>query len=155
MGQTHSFSAQSIPFFYNCKFRAVLHTLCGRDPLKTENQARRWGFLHATSDFDSVAGNPEIDIIDICTPNPLHYPQAKAAILAGKHVYCDKPLCVTAAQADELAELAKKHNVCCQVTFQHRFLTRAVSAALQISAQHFCTRLLPTGTDRMHGATRP
>ena len=121
MGQTHSFSAQSIPFFYNCKFRAVLHTLCGRDPLKTENQARRWGFLHATSDFDSVAGNPEMDIIDICTPNPLHYPQAKAAILAGKHVYCDKPLCVTAAQADELAELAKKHNVCCQVTFQHRF----------------------------------
>ena len=121
MGQTHSFSAQSIPFFYNCGFRAVLHTLCGRNPQKTEKQARRYGFLNAVCDFDSVISNPEIDIVDICTPNPLHYPQAKAAILAGKHVYCDKPLCVTASQADELAELSEKHSVCCQVTFQHRF----------------------------------
>lgn len=128
MGKTHSLCAAALPFYYDMNVRPVLHTLCGRDKSKTETQAERYGFLHAETDFDSVINNPEIDVIDICTPNPLHYAQAKAAILAGKHVYCDKPLAVTAKEAAELAELAEKSNKVCRVTFQHRFWSAVIKA---------------------------
>lgn len=121
MGKTHSCSIADIPFYYDTDFKPILHTLCGRTAEKTERLAARLNFLHAETDFEKVISNPEIDIVDICTPNMLHYPQAKAAILAGKHVYCDKPLCVTALQARELAQLAESEKRVCQVTFQHRF----------------------------------
>lgn len=121
MGTTHSLSAVSVPFYYDCDFKAMLNTLCSRNPETTRRRAQRYGFLNWTTEFDSVINNPEIDIVDICTPNHLHYSQAKAAILAGKHVYCDKPLCVTSQQAYRLAELARNSKSVCQVTFQHRF----------------------------------
>lgn len=121
MGKTHSLCAASLPFYYDCDFKAVLDTLCSKDPQNTRRRADRYGFLHWTTDFESVIQNPDIDVIDICTPNYLHYSQAQAAILAGKHVYCDKPLCVNARQAHRLAELAEKSGKVCQVTFQHRF----------------------------------
>lgn len=133
MGKTHSLSASSLKFYYDCGFSVALHTLCGRDTEKTRAMARRLGFEHATCDFEGVAGNPEIDIIDVCTPNPLHYSQVKAAILAGKHVYCDKPLCVTAKEAYELSSLAKQSGRVCQVTFQHRFWPAVMLAKQMIT----------------------
>ena len=120
MGRTHSLCADGIRFYYDAPFSVRLHTVCGHTHEKTEAFARRIGFARWTTDFDSVL-NDDIDVVDICTPNPWHYPQAKAAILAGKSVYCDKPLCVTAAEAYELADLAAKRGVICQVAFQHRF----------------------------------
>ena len=134
MGRTHSCCVQNLKFYYDCNFRARLHTLCGRDASKTQLQAQRYGFLHAATDFDSVISNPDIDIVDICTPNPLHFAQAKTAILAGKHVYCDKPLAVTADEAYELAELAKRSGKVCQVVFQHRFWPAVIRAKQIIGA---------------------
>lgn len=120
MGRTHSLCAVNMPFFYDSDVRPVLHTLCGRDEEKTARLAARFGFAHAAADFESVINDPRIDVVDICTPGSLHYAQAKAAILAGKAVYCEKPLTVTYAEACELAELASQKNVCCGVAFQHR-----------------------------------
>ena len=51
--------------------------------------------------------DPEIDLIDMCLPDSLHDEVARASLLAGKHVYCEKPLAATAAQARELADIAK------------------------------------------------
>jgi predicted dehydrogenase len=51
--------------------------------------------------------DPEVDLVDICLPDNLHYPVAKAALLAGKHVYCEKPLADTAAEVRELADIAR------------------------------------------------
>ena len=50
---------------------------------------------------------PEVDAVHICTPNALHFPMAKAALQAGKHVLCEKPLATSVAEARELVELAR------------------------------------------------
>src|SRR5918995_6518215 len=57
------------------------------------------------SDYRKLLEDPAVDVVHICTPNALHYPMAKDALAAGKHVLCEKPLAPSAAQARELVEL--------------------------------------------------
>lgn len=57
--------------------------------------------------WQEAVEDPEVDLVDICLPDHLHYPVAKAALLAGKHVYCEKPFTANALEAAELAELAQ------------------------------------------------
>ena len=59
-----------------------------------------------SADYEQLLKDPEIDAVHICTPNPLHYPIAKAALKAGKHVLCEKPLATSVAEARELVKLA-------------------------------------------------
>lgn len=68
--------------------------------------ARSLQFGRGTGDWRALLEDPSIDVIDICTPNHLHHPMAVAALEAGKHVWCEKPLALDAAQASELAERA-------------------------------------------------
>src|SRR6266568_1877935 len=65
----------------------------------------------AFMDFRDVVADPRVDAVDICTPNAQHYPLAKAAMEAGKHVICEKPLAISAAQARGLVELAQAKNL--------------------------------------------
>ncbi|CAN0594883.1 unnamed protein product, partial [Ectocarpus sp. 12 AP-2014] len=67
------------------------------------------------STWQEAVADPDIDLIDICLPDNLHYEVAKAALLAGKHVYCEKPLADTAAQARELADIAREKGVITRV----------------------------------------
>jgi predicted dehydrogenase len=73
--------------------------------------ARQTGIPKVVTDYRAVIDDPVIEAVHICTPNALHHPMAKAAILAGKNVLCEKPLATSAAEAGELAELAKQKNV--------------------------------------------
>ncbi len=68
-----------------------------------------------------MIADPQIDIVHICTPNSQHFEQAKAALLAGKHVFCEKPLTVTSDQASELVKIAKEKNLVTAVHFNKRF----------------------------------
>ena len=63
---------------------------------------------HVSSDYETLLKDPEIDAVHVCTPNALHYPIARAALKAGKHVLCEKPLATSLAEARELAELAAR-----------------------------------------------
>ncbi len=78
----------------------------------SEEEARGFGasmgIERTTGDYRAVLGDPSIDAVHICTPNVLHHPIAMAAMQAGKHVLCEKPLTVTSAQAREMVDLAKK-----------------------------------------------
>ena len=69
------------------------------------------GIEKAVADYNEILADPEIEAVHICTPNALHYPIAKAAMLAGKNVLCEKPLATSYAEARELVELAKEKNV--------------------------------------------
>ncbi len=71
--------------------------------------------------FNALLEDSEIDSVHICVPNDLHYQIAKAAILAGKHVVCEKPLAVTTSEADELAVLASERAVVTAVHYNLRF----------------------------------
>ncbi len=69
------------------------------------------GVARTTGDYRTLLSDPEIDAVHICTPNALHFPMAKAALEAGKHVLCEKPLAVSVAEGKKLVELAKKQNL--------------------------------------------
>src|SRR4051812_7472529 len=81
----------------------------------SDEKARRFGdemgVERATGDYRTLLGDGGIDAVHICTPNALHFPMAKAAIEAGKHVLCEKPLAVSSAQGQELADLASARGV--------------------------------------------
>jgi predicted dehydrogenase len=71
--------------------------------------------------FEEMLTVQEIEVVHICTPNFLHFPQAKAALLAGKHVVCEKPLATKIEEAEELVKLAKEKGLVNAVHFNLRY----------------------------------
>jgi predicted dehydrogenase len=74
-------------------------------------------FDKATGDWRRLVREPDVDVVDICTPNYLHREMALATIAAGKHVYCEKPLALTPEEADEVADVAERAGVCNSIGF--------------------------------------
>lgn len=72
---------------------------------------KKMGFKRAITDWHDIVTDPNIDLVDITTPNAFHYEVAKAALENGKCIYCEKPLSISAEESKELAELAAKKNV--------------------------------------------
>ncbi|MCU0489834.1 MAG: Gfo/Idh/MocA family oxidoreductase, partial [Anaerolineales bacterium] len=75
-------------------------------PENARAKAAELGIPRPYESFEAMLADPEIDIVHLATPNLLHHPQAKAALLAGKHVVCEKPLAMTSAESAELVSLA-------------------------------------------------
>lgn len=84
-----------------------------------KDAADKLGFRHWTTNWMDIINDPNIDLVDIATPNVFHYEMVKAALEAGKHVYCEKPLCIDPSQSAELAALAKKKGVVNYVGFNN------------------------------------
>ena len=130
MARTHAYSAANLRYFYaDLPFEARLHTLCTRSPEKAERAASTLGYANHTTDEAEIMANPDIDIIDICTPNNCHFETIKAALAHGKHIYCEKPLVISSAQAAQLRPLMAKHPECiCGVVFHNRFFPAVMRA---------------------------
>src|SRR5579864_8166639 len=76
----------------------------------------------ATTDYRKIVENPSIDAVMISTtPEPTHYPIAKESLLAGKHVFLEKPIALELWQADELIALAKQKNLFFTIGYSQRF----------------------------------
>src|SRR5512141_2412827 len=71
--------------------------------------------------FEDICADPEVDVVHLCTPHYLHFPQARAALQAGKHVVCEKPLASTSAEARELGDLAEANRLVAAVNYNLRF----------------------------------
>ena len=69
-----------------------MHTVVGRDAAELDDFAERWGWQNASTIWREAIANPEIDLVDVTTANNLHREMAIAALEAGKHVACEKPL---------------------------------------------------------------
>src|SRR5687767_13891241 len=80
--------------------------LMGSTGEKAEQKAVELGIPRVYNSLEDMLADPNIDVVHLATPNHLHHPHAKAALLAGKHVVCEKPLAMTSAQSAELVELA-------------------------------------------------
>lgn len=129
MGKTHAYAVHNLEYFYkDLPFEAKIKGVCTSHIETADDAAGKYGFEIATVDEDDLINDPDIDIIDICTPNIYHYETLKKAIEAGKHVYCEKPLCVTSAQAYEIAALAEKKGVIGQIVFNNRFYPATIRA---------------------------
>ena len=137
MGKMHSYAYASLPFVYDPPPALVrLVGVCATSEASRSLAMERAGYEFATADYRELLDRPDIRIINVCTPNYLHKDQAIAAIRAGKHVYCDKPLALTAGEAEQMAALARESGLTCQVTFQNRFCP-AILRARQLVEEGF------------------
>ncbi len=90
------------------------------DEATAKAKATSLGIEKYTANFDQLL-NMDIDSIHICTPNNLHFPMARKALIAGKHVICEKPLATTISEAEELVSLAAKKQLVNAVHFNIRY----------------------------------
>ncbi len=129
MGKTHLYAVRNLPFFFSgSPVRAEVVGVCTAHLETAQRAAKEYGIPFATANEEELIARPDIDAIDICTPNVFHYETAKKALLAGKHVYCEKPLAVTPEEANELADLAEKSSKAAQIVFNNRFLLPVMRA---------------------------
>ena len=106
MGRAHAHAWLDVAKFFNVDPVPVMHTAVGRNRADLEQFARRWGWAHARTDWKEAITADEVGLVDIATPNDVHAEQAIAAIEAGKHVVCEKPLAGTLADAEAMAAAA-------------------------------------------------
>ena len=116
MGKVHTMAYQTFPHFLGTEGgTARVAALVTTNPAAAKDLAFRAPDAKILAHWEDAVNDPDIDLIDICLPDNLHYDVAKAALLAGKHVYCEKPLADTAQQARELADIARDKGVITRV----------------------------------------
>jgi len=108
MGRAHSNAWMSVGKYFPDAGVANLHTVSARNAEDLARFATTWGWLSWTTDWREAVTNPEIDLVDIATPNDVHAEQAIAALEAGKHVACEKPLAANLEGAKAMAAAASK-----------------------------------------------
>lgn len=119
MGKTHVFGFAAAQRVFDLDYDIVLHTVADRSEELAAAAAQTLGFSTSSGDWKTLIADPDIDVIDITAPNALHKQMALAALAAGKHVYCEKPLATTAADAAEMAQAAQAAGVRTQVGFNY------------------------------------
>ncbi len=107
MGRTHSNAYLKVAKFFDLPVDPVMHTICARDAEDLRKFAPRWGWKNHSTDWQRVIQSPEIQLVDVSTPNYVHKDQSIAALEAGKHVACEKPLAGTLADARQMRDAAK------------------------------------------------
>lgn len=107
MGRTHSNAYLKAPMHFDLPLEPVMHTIAARDKADVARFAQRWGWQNYTTRWEDVI-NSDIGLVDIGTPNNVHRDMAVAALEAGKHVACEKPLADTLDSAREMLNAAKK-----------------------------------------------
>ena len=129
MGRTHTWAVRNLPFFYgDLPFEAVTAGVCTTSLEKSERVAKEFGIPLAAASEDELINDPTIDVIDICTPNVYHFETLKKALAAGKHVLCEKPLCISSAQAKEIAAIPLKKGQITGMVFNNRWLSPILRA---------------------------
>lgn len=106
MGAAHSQAFRVAPRFFDLPFEPVMSTIVGRNVEATTAAAEKWGWASTASDWRDVIADPDIDLVDICSPGSTHVEIAVAALEAGKHVLCEKPLGNTVEEAETMARAA-------------------------------------------------
>ncbi|MDB5562495.1 MAG: oxidoreductase [Hyphomicrobiales bacterium] len=101
------------------KFKVL--AICDIDAERMNTLADEFGVERRTTDFDDLLAMDDLDIIDICTPPMVHYPQVMAGLRAGKHVVCEKPLVGSLSQIDEVIAQEKISRGTLMPIFQYRF----------------------------------
>jgi len=107
MGKAHVVGYSNMPkFFWPAPAVPVLDTVCDINPEIAADAKDRFGFKKSCTDWHDVVNDPTIDVISVCTPNDSHAEIAIAALQAGKHVICEKPIANTLENAKAMAEAA-------------------------------------------------
>ncbi|MCW3099230.1 MAG: putative dehydrogenase [Chthonomonadaceae bacterium] len=108
MGKAHSNAYRQVGRFFDLDVEPVMKVLVGRSEHKVKAAAENFGWQEYATNWEEVIHRPDIDLIDIGTPNDTHAAISQAALKAGKHVLCEKPLANTVADAKESYDVAKQ-----------------------------------------------
>jgi predicted dehydrogenase len=135
MGKAHSNAWMSAPKFFDLPMHVNMRAVAGTKVQDVAEFAQRWGWQCCTDDWKDLLSDPQVGLIDNCTPNFVHAEVSIAALAAGKHVACEKPLAGTLAEAramrDAAAKAAKKgvrtfvwfnYRRCPAVAFAHQLV---------------------------------
>ena len=108
MGAAHSQGWRVAPRFFDLPAEPVMQVVVGRSADSTAAAAEKWGWKQTATDWREVVARDDIDIVDIVTPGDTHSAIAVAALEAGKHVLCEKPLANTVAEAEAMTDAATR-----------------------------------------------
>jgi predicted dehydrogenase len=131
MGRTHSNAYRRVNNFFDLEYQPVLKAVCGRDTAKLAAFADQWGYESTEADWKALVSRPDIDLIDIASPNNTHAEIAIAAAEAGKIVLCEKPLGINAPQARQMVDAVERAGVPNMVWYNYRRVP-AVTLAKQL-----------------------
>jgi len=120
MGAAHSQGWRVAPRFFDLPAAPEMTLLVGRDASRAEAAARKWGWEQTETDWRAAVARDDIDVIDIVTPGASHAEIAIAALEAGKHVLCEKPLANTLEEAEAMAAAAERADGMAMVGFTYR-----------------------------------
>jgi predicted dehydrogenase len=127
VGAAHVDAIRRIP-------QAEVVAVASSTPERARHHADALGIPRAYADYRALVADPDIDVVHNCTPNVLHHPVNRAIIEAGKACFSEKPLTMTAAEADDLVRLAAATGVPTAVNFNHRGFPQAQEARAMIAA---------------------
>lgn len=108
MGRAHSHAWRTAGSFFDLPARPALQVLVGRDRQRADALAAAFGWSAVERDWRTAVERDDVDVVDICTPGHLHREIALAALAAGKHVLCEKPLANSVPDAAEMAAAARE-----------------------------------------------
>lgn len=137
MGAVHSMAWRALPTAFPLRSKPALRVIAGRDMPRVRKAAERFGWACAEDSWEGLIARDDVDVIDICTPGNTHSEVAIAALRAGKHVICEKPLANSLTEADVMAEEARVAAVAgvrSMVAFNYRRVPAVALAQRLISA---------------------
>jgi len=138
MGASHSHAWRSVHRFFDVSLQPEMAAICGRNPEAVEGARRQMGWASAETDWRALLARDDVGLVDICTPGSSHAEIAIAALEAGKHVLCEKPLANTLDEARSMvsaAEQAEAAGVRSMVAFNYR----------RVPAVEYARRLIADG----------
>ena len=107
MGKAHAIAYAAAGSVFGQGLRPRLEVLCDIRPERAERKRIEFGFARSTGDYLEVIRDPAVELISICVPNAVHRQIAEAAIAAGKHVWCEKPMATHLADAEAMLAAAQ------------------------------------------------
>lgn len=151
IGRVHLFCYDSLPYFYSPAPQVKVVGIAATSDQSCQKAKDLCQATFSTENYLQLVTKENLDLIDCCAPNYLHYPIIRSALLAGKHVYAEKPLAMNVEEAKELVLLAKEGGLKGQLAFQYRFVPAVLRARELIdegaigSAIHFRAHYLHSG----------
>ena len=128
MGRAHSNGYRQVTHFFDVDPAPKMVAICGRNEEAVSGAAKQLGWEGYETDYHKLIARDDIQLIDVSTPGDSHYDVVLAALAAGKHVLCEKPLANTLDQAREMLAAAKKAGVINMVNFNYRRVPAVVLA---------------------------
>ena len=120
MGKAHSNAWKNLPHFFSLDARPVMKVACGRHEEPLQAFADNWGWQEIETDWKKLIERDDIDIIDIASPPAIHREIAIAAAQAGKHIVCEKPMALNAAECRDMVEAVEAAGVVNYINFNYR-----------------------------------